>query len=283
MSKIVIDAYGKINLSLDVLSRREDGYHELRMIMQQIDLKDIISIEEIDKGIEIEADSSQIPIDSSNLVYKAWDILSKKFNVDRGVSIKIEKNIPVAAGLAGGSSDAAAVLKGLNQLWNLGLEEKELMDIGLEIGADVPYCIMGGTALAEGIGEKLTKLRPFSNKLILLANPGVHVPTAYVYKNLRLDKIHKHPETDELISYVEENNTKLVAENMVNLLETVTIEEHPIIEDIKETMIKYGALGSIMSGSGPTVFGIFQKEKDMLKCKEFLDKSINTVLMVKTV
>lgn len=283
MKKITMDAYGKINLSLDVLHKRADGYHELRMIMQQVDLKDIITIEDYNDAIIIESNNGNIPLDSSNLVYKAWDALSKRCNIKRGVFIKIQKNIPVAAGLAGGSSDAAAVLKGLNILWELNLSEEELMEVGLSIGADVPYCIMGGTALAEGIGEKLTRLKPFRGKYILLANPGVSVETGQVYKGLKLDKIKKRPDTESLLRAIEDDNLKYIADNMVNLLETVTIEKHPIIEEIKNQMKNFGALGSLMSGSGPTVFGIFEDEENMLKCKEELLKTIDIVIATKTI
>lgn len=283
MKKITMDAYGKINLSLDVLHKRADGYHELRMIMQQIDLKDIITIEDYTDDIIIESNNGSIPLDSSNLVYKAWDALSKRCNIKRGVLIKIQKNIPVAAGLAGGSSDAAAVLKGLNILWGLDLSEEELMEVGLSIGADVPYCIMGGTALAEGIGEKLTTLKPFRGKHILLANPGVSVETGQVYKGLKLDKIKKRPDTESLLRAIEDDNLRYIADNMVNLLEIVTIEKHPIIEEIKNQMKNFGALGSLMSGSGPTVFGIFEDEENMLKCKEELLKTIDIVIATKTI
>lgn len=283
MNKIKMEAYAKINLSLDVLRRREDGYHEVRMIMQQVDLKDIIQIEEYKNGIIIETNESELPTDSTNLAYKAWDILSKRFNINRGVKIKIEKNIPIAAGLAGGSSDAAAVLKGLNELWNLNLKEKDLMEIGLEIGADVPYCIMGGTALAEGIGEKLTKLKSFKNKLVLIAKPSIQVSTAYVYRNLKIEDVMKHPDIDNLIKNIELDNVDFVAKNMINVLETVTIKKYPIIQEIKDQMIKYNALGSLMSGSGPTVFGIFDNVDDIIKCKEELERWIDKVHIARTI
>lgn len=283
MKKIKIEAYAKINLSLDVLRRREDGYHEVRMIMQQVDLKDIIQIEEYKDGIIIETNESELPTDSTNLAYKAWYILSKRFNINRGVKIKIEKNIPIAAGLAGGSSDAAAVLKGLNELWNLNLKEKDLMEIGLEIGADVPYCIMGGTALAEGIGEKLTRLKSFKNKLVLIAKPSIQVSTAYVYRNLKVEDVMKHPDIDNLIKNIELDNVDFVAKNMINVLETVTIEKYPIIQKIKNQMIKYNALGSLMSGSGPTVFGIFDNVDDIIKCKEELERWIDRVHIARTI
>ncbi len=283
MKKIKIDAHAKINLSLDVLKRREDGYHELEMIMQQLALKDVITIEERNSGFTLDSNSTDIPLDSSNLVYKAYNILSEKFNIKKGIHIYIEKNIPVAGGLAGGSTDAAAVLKGLNTLWQLNLSEEQLMDIGLRVGADVPYCIMGGTALARGIGEKLTKLNSFSDRLILIANPGLNISTAYVYNNLKLDKITDRPQTKVMLEHIENGDTELVAKEMKNVLETVTIEEHPILNKIKEQMLMHGALGSLMSGSGPTIFGIFKDVNDMTRCEESLKSSIKTVLSTKTV
>ncbi|WP_427337779.1 4-(cytidine 5'-diphospho)-2-C-methyl-D-erythritol kinase [Caloranaerobacter sp. DY30410] len=283
MRKIEVEAHAKINLSLDVLRRREDGYHEVRMIMQQISLKDIIQIEEYSGNVIIETNERMLPTDSTNLAYRAWDILSKRFNINRGVKIKIEKNIPIAAGLAGGSADAAAVLKGLNELWNLNLKEKDLMDIGLEIGADVPYCIMGGTALAEGIGEKLTRLKSFKNKLVLIAKPSIQVSTAYVYKNLKIEDIKEHPDIDNLIKNIELDNVNFVAKNMINVLETVTINKYPIIQKIKEHMMRFNALGSLMSGSGPTVFGIFDNIDDIIKCKEELETWIDRVHIVRTI
>jgi len=283
MKKIEVDAYAKINLSLDVLNRREDGYHELEMIMQQLALKDVITIEERESGFSIDSNSKDIPLDSSNLVYKAYSIIKEKFNINRGIHIYIEKNIPIAGGLAGGSTDAAAVLKGLNILWGLNLSEEQLMNIGVKIGADVPYCIMGGTALAKGIGERLTRLKSFSDRLILIANPGFSVSTAYVYNNLKLDKITDRPKTQLLLRYIEDGNTELLAKGMKNVLETVTIKENPILDEIKKQMIRHGALGSLMSGSGPTIFGIFDNPESMEMCKENLKYTIKTVLSTKTV
>lgn len=282
MKSITLEAYGKINFSLDVLGRRENGYHDLKMIMQQIDLKDIITLKDIEEGVVIECDNPNVPTDTSNLVYKAYEILSERYDINRGIHIKIEKNIPVAAGLAGGSSNAAAVLKGLNKLWNLDLSTEELMDIGVNIGADVPYCMMGGTALAEGIGEILTPLNKFSDKLILIANPNIEVSTAYVYNNLKLDEIKEHPNTETLIKAIKEDDLETLSRNMMNLLESVTIERYPVIKDIKDKMIKNNALGSLMSGSGPTVFGVFDNVEDMIRCKEDLIKTIPIVIMTKT-
>ncbi|MTI69381.1 MAG: 4-(cytidine 5'-diphospho)-2-C-methyl-D-erythritol kinase [Firmicutes bacterium] len=279
---MVLDAYAKINLALDVIGKRNDGYHELRMIMQQVNLKDKITIKERKKDVVIKCDNPLVPTDESNLVYKAYEILKNKFNIDKGIYIEIEKNIPVAAGLAGGSSNAAAVLKGLNKLWNLNLADKELMDIAVNIGADVPYCIMGKTALAEGIGEKLTKLPSFSDKFILLTKPNIEVSTAYVYKNLNFKEIDKRPDVFSIIEAMNNNDLNFVANNMINVLENVTTKEYSIINEIKQTMVKYNALGSLMSGSGPTVFGIFDNEKDIKKCRDKLKEEFKEVFIAKT-
>lgn len=284
MKSIKLDAYGKINLSLDVLRRREDGYHDLRMIMQQIDLKDTLQIEEIEEDkIVIESDSLEIPTDERNIVYKVADSLKKKHGLNSGVKIRIEKHIPVSAGLAGGSTDAAATLKGLNELWNLGLSEAELMEIGKPIGADIPYCIYGGTALAEGIGEKLKRLNGFGGKHILLANPEIQVSTARIYQNLNLEGLNKRPDTERLMQAISEDDLEHVAQNMVNVLETVTIPMHPVIEDIKREMMISGALGALMSGSGPTVFGIFKTEKELDEAKAKLDKKVKLTIKTKTI
>lgn len=282
MNEIVLDSYGKINLSLDVLYKRDDGYHEINTIMQGIDLKDRVKLKSIDSGIKIECTDKNVPLDSSNLVYKAWEKIIERTGVNRGVHIFIEKNIPIAAGLAGGSSNGAAVLKGLNTLWDLNLSQKELIDIGLEIGADVPFCILGGTAKAEGIGEKLTPLKKFSNKMVLLANVGVPVSTPHVYNNLNLTKRNKKIDIDNMVKYIKEDNLSKVAENMDNLMEEVVIKEHPIIEEIKKDMLDNGALGSIMSGSGPTVFGLFDDMEKLNKCKEELEKKLEKVFIAKT-
>ena len=281
MEKIILKSYGKINLSLDVLGKREDGYHELNTIMQEIELKDTIIIEERNKGIEIKSNNKDLPLDSNNLVYKAWEKIVDKVGENRGVSINIDKQIPIAAGLAGGSSNAGAVLKGLNQLWGLGLSQEELMDIGVEIGADVPFCIMGGTAWAQGIGEKLSKLKAFSGKILLLANPGIFVSTEKVYNNLDL-AYNGNINIEKIVQYMEEENLLKLGENMANIMENTVVKEYPIIDEIKETMLSYGALGSLMSGSGPTVFGLFEDERKLWRCKEELEKKIPIVIVTET-
>lgn len=283
MAEITLDSYGKINLSLDVLHKRDDGYHELNTLMQQIDLKDTIILRDRQKGIKIESNQKEVPLDSTNLVYKAWEQILEKTGMDRGIHIIINKNIPVASGLAGGSSNAAAVLKGLNTLWDLKLSQSELMEIGVNIGADVPFCILGGTAHAQGIGEKLTKLNSFSNKMVLLATIDVPVSTAYVYENINLKGIQDRIDIEQLIQYIQEDDLPGLAKNMANVMEQVVIPEHPILEEIKNTMIDHGALGSIMSGSGPTVFGLFDDEARLYKCKEKLEKNIEKVFVAKTI
>ena len=286
MKTIKIDAHAKVNLSLDVLGRRRNGYHELSMIMQEISLKDVVTIKEIDDNnnkVEISCSKKEVPTDEKNIVYSAFKLLSKKYNIDKSISIFIEKNIPISGGLAGGSTDAAAVLKGLNQIWDLGLTKQELMDLGVEIGADVPFCIMGGTALSEGIGEKLTAITPFKDKLLLLANPDIEVSTEYVYKNLDLKNLKDRPDIKKIISYIEQGDTRGLSRNMRNVLESVTIKKYSEIEDIKEKMMNHGALGSLMSGSGATVFGIFDNDETLNECKTELKKTMKTVVRVVTI
>jgi len=283
MNEIVLDAFGKINLALDVLYKRDDGYHEINTIMQQIDLKDTIILRNRHRGIGIQCDDKRIPTDERNLVYKAWEKVVEKTNVKRGIDIIIEKRIPLAAGLAGGSTDAAAVLKGLNVLWNLNLSQEELMEIGKEIGSDVPFCILGGTAHGKGTGEKLKGLKSFSNKLILLANIGVEVSTQQVYKSLNLKEKTSILDMEKLVKYIEDDNLIGVARNMENTLESVVLKEYPVIEEIKEEMVKLGALGALMTGSGPTVFGIFDDEDKLYSCKEVMEKRIKKVIATKTI
>lgn len=276
---ISLNAHAKINLSLDVLSRREDGYHNLQMIMQTIQLHDTVNVSEIQTGIEIQCQAPYVPNNSSNIAYKAAELLLGSYKINKGVRIVIEKKIPVAAGLAGGSSDAAAVLKGINTLFNLGIELSELMKIGKTIGADVPYCLLGGTALAEGIGEKLTPIKPLENIPVVLVKPKIGVSTAWVYKNLNLDKISNRPDTKELITAIEEGNITFVAENMSNVLESVTAPRYPIIDKIKKDLTDKGAIGSMMSGSGPTVFGIFENSTTAQAAKKALNiKNCDVIL-----
>lgn len=282
MNSIDLKSRAKINLSIDVLGKRDDGYHIVEMIMQTIDLYDNLKITKIEGDfIKIKSDSEDIPLNQDNIVYKAADILKKRFNIKDGVEISIQKNIPVAAGMAGGSSNAAAVLVGLNKVWNLGLSESELKEIGLQLGADVPFCITGGSALAQGIGEELTNIHGLSEGVnILVCKPDIFVSTKEVYQSLDMNKVQKRPENQKLIESLKNDDIKYVSENMVNVLEEVTASKYKEIKQIEATMMKNKALGSMMSGSGPTVFGLFDDKEYAIKAKEELLIDYNQVYLV---
>lgn len=261
MKDISVKALAKINLGLDVIRKREDGYHEVRMVMQTIHLFDRLELRRNNSGrITIETNLSFLPTNENNLVYKAAKLLMEEFQIKDGIDVKLQKHIPVAAGLAGGSTDAAAVLYGVNRMFGLGLSKEDLMQRGVKIGADVPYCVMRGTALAEGIGEKLSPLPPMVKCPVLIAKPQINVSTKFVYENLKLNEQTVHPDIDRLVSDIEAKDLKKIAADMGNVLETVTIPNYPVIAEIKEKMLEYGAQNSMMSGSGPTVFGLFDDE-----------------------
>lgn len=282
MEPLIIESYGKINLGLDVLYKRADGYHELNTVMQQISLKDKLIFKEIDSGIKVESRGLKIPLDSTNLVYRAWELLKELSGIEKGIHITIEKNIPVAAGLAGGSSNGAATLKALNQLWNLNLSIEELMKIGVKLGADIPFCLLGGTALAEGIGDILTPLKSFNNVHILLGNPGLGVSTEYAYSKLELEE-KKDIDISKLISCMDKKDLKCVGSSLENIMERTIIEENPIIKEIKDNMLASGALGTLMSGSGPTVFGLYEDEQSIKNAKQKLLEIIDKVYICKTI
>lgn len=257
-----IAAHAKINLSLDVLRRRKDGYHDLSMIMQQLDLCDQVRIHlSREPGILIKTDTAFLPNDRNNIAWRAAELMGKRSGMDlqgSGVVIDIQKRIPVSAGLAGGSADAAAVLKGLNQLWRLGMSLEELQILALPLGADVPFCLMGGTALAEGIGDRLTPLKMSRAYWVVLVKPPVSVSTREVYQNLDLKNLRKHPDNLSLITALWDADVKRMGASMANVLETVTIPMVPEISEIKQKLLEYNASVSLMSGSGPTVFGLFK-------------------------
>lgn len=262
MDSVVLKSYGKINLGLDVLRKRPDGYHEVRMIMQTVGLYDMLTMKKKKEDkISMKCNLSFLPVDEKNLVYRAASLIKETYGISEGVDISLNKKIPVAAGMAGGSSNCAAALKGMNQLFDLGLTTDELCDLGVKLGADVPYCIWGGTALAEGIGEKLTRIASMPSCSILIAKPGISVSTAFVYKNLKLDQLDHHPDIDGMIKDLESKDLKGICEKLENVLETVTIPEYPVIEQIKRFLKNHGAMGSLMSGSGPTIFGIYKDKK----------------------
>lgn len=262
MDTISLKALAKINLGLDVVRRREDGYHEVRMVMQTIHLYDRLEMEKTaTQGIELSTNLSYLPVNENNLVYRAGKLLMDEFGITEGIKVYLNKRIPVAAGMAGGSTDAAAMLYGMNELFELGLSREQLMERGVRIGADVPYCLMRGTALAEGIGEILTPLAPMVKCPVLIAKPAISVSTSFVYQNLKLDADTKHPDIDRLIKDIRKQDLGAIAGDMGNVLERVTIPNYPVIAQIKEQMMDSGAINAMMSGSGPTVFGLFEEEE----------------------
>ncbi len=271
MESIKLKARAKINLGLDVLGKRPDGYHEVRMIMQTIEIYDHLHITKIPQNeIQLFSNLSFLPVNENNLIYKAAKLLKDECGYKGGVKISLHKFIPVAAGLAGGSSDAAATLFGLNRLFHLDLTAKELMELGVKLGADVPYCLMRGTALAEGIGEKLTKLAPIPDCCIIVAKPPVNVSTRQVYESLDIDGVTSRPDIDALLNAIEAQDIMGIAANMGNVLESVTIPRYPVIAAIKQDMLDHGAVNAMMSGSGPTVFGIFKDEHTARECQAYL-------------
>ena len=273
MESIMMEAYAKVNLGLDVVRRLENGYHEVRMVMQTVGLHDTLRLEKTKEGIALFTDSSEAPGDEHNLAYKAARIMKERYDIAGGIAIHLQKRIPVAAGMAGGSTDAAAVLKGMNALFALGLSEQELCDVGVRLGADVPYCIIGGTALAEGIGEKLTVLPEAPDCCVLTAKPPISVSTKYVYENLRLSEIERHPDIDGMVSAVRAHNLSGILSRMENVLEHVTEKKYPVITRIKCIMEENGAKKALMSGSGPTVFGIYGSSKEAEKAAEKLSEA----------
>lgn len=261
-----IKAYAKVNLALDVLRRRPDGYHDVKMIMQNLDIYDELEFEVIardteDVRIDLTVNKEGIPTDDRNLVYKAIAILFEAFNIKSHIAVNLIKNIPAEAGMAGGSTDCAAALKAVNMLYNLGLATDELMSYGVKLGADVPYCILGRTAISEGIGEILTPVKGLPPVHVLVAKPPVNVSTKEIYTNLKANELERHPDVEGMIEALESGNLSAIAQRMENVLETVTVDMHPEIEELKALMKDQGALNAIMSGSGPTVFGLFE-DKD---------------------
>ena len=287
MDKIVTKAYAKINLGLDVLRRREDGYHEVKMVMQTVDLYDVLLVSKKEEDtITISTQREEIPVNEDNLIYKAIKLMKDLYGFEGGVHVELVKNIPIAAGMAGGSTDAAAAMRAVNELFELNRPVEELEKHAVKIGADVPYCIQGGTVLSEGIGEVLTKLPNVPQCILLIAKPDIMVSTKYVYENLNLPELKKHPDIDLMVEAIREGDAEKMLEPMDNVLATVTEEKYGIIKEIKQTMKRNGAIKAMMSGSGPTVFGIFEtmvqaatafdaiKEKDLAR-EIFISKFIN--------
>lgn len=308
MEEVTLQAYAKINLGLDVLRKREDGYHEVKMIMQNISLCDTLLLRAVapadaeditetdnhfykvcDKaGIWLHNEGEEnpdVPMDENNLIYKVIRTLKEEFQISQGVEAILTKRIPVAAGMAGGSTDGAAAFKGMNQLFSLKLTQEELCKRAVKLGADIPYCIMGGTALSEGIGEVLTPLPAMPDCFILIAKPPINVSTAFVYKNLKVDELSFHPDIDGMVEALRRNELAGITERLGNVLETVTIPNYPVIATIKNKMIEAGAEASLMSGSGPTVFGIFTDEAKARKAEREIQEAglSNQVFVTKPV
>lgn len=264
MRMLTKKAYAKVNLVLDVLRRRPDGYHDVRMVMQNLDLYDVLTFRvgaAERRQITITCNRQDVPTDSRNLVYKAIDLMLNTYGIDAGIEVYIEKNIPVEAGMAGGSTDCAAALHAVNEMFVLGADVQTLMELGVKLGADVPYCVMGKTALSEGIGELLTPVAPLPACTVLVVKPPINVSTRMVYENLRSDELKRHPDVDGMLAALEAGDIKQVSVYMENVLETVTAKLYPEIEGLKAVMKERGAKNAIMSGSGPTVFGIFDDRR----------------------
>lgn len=271
LNSIILKARAKINLTLDVIRKREDGYHDLKMIMQTVSLYDSINIKKIDKPvISLKSNISWLPVDERNLAFKAAALLKNKYDIKTGLFIELRKRIPISAGLAGGSSDCAAVLKGINKLLNLNLSLKELMELGSSLGSDIPYCLLGGTALAEGKGEILTQVSPCPKFYVVLAKPNFSVSTGEVYKKFNFSDNIIHPKTDDMLKAIKKNDKKYISDNLCNVLESVTISMYPRLQNIKEELLNLGASGALMSGSGPTIFGLFEKKEAACKAADYI-------------
>ncbi|MCC8160039.1 MAG: 4-(cytidine 5'-diphospho)-2-C-methyl-D-erythritol kinase [Oscillospiraceae bacterium] len=275
-------SYAKINLTLDVLSRRENGYHDIKMIMQTVSLFDLIIIDKAAGGISISTNLRYLPCNDKNIAYKAADAFFKETGIRGGIKIMIHKNIPVSAGLAGGSGNCAATLAAMNMLYNRPLSDERLMSLGASLGADVPYCFNGGTQIAEGIGEILSILPPMPNAYILLVKPPINVSTGAIYEEIDNAPIAARPDADAMIAALKGGNIYSVADNLCNVMEAVTEKRYPIIAGIKQKMIMNGALNAVMSGSGPTVFGIFDDFDKAKKSADSFSLQFKDVFLTKT-
>ena len=272
MDKLQLKAYGKINLGPDVIRKRPDGYHDLDMIMQMVDVYDDVIIEKkAGEEIVVKADAAVLSNGKDNLAYMAAKMLFDEFGIKSGVEITIHKRIPIAGGMAGGSSDCATTLIGINEMFNLGLSKQQLMERGVKLGADVPYCVLGGTAIARGIGEVLTPLPTPPQCHVIIAKPPISVSTAYVYGHIRPDEITKRPDIEQMTLAIKEQDLNKLSDLLYNVMEEVTVSEYPVIEKLKSIMLENGALNSIMSGSGPTVFGLFDDRKKAQAAMKALD------------
>lgn len=278
MDTLLLKARAKINLALDVCRRLENGYHEVKMIMQTVDIYDELEFKKRnDPDIILSVNSRDYLGDlENNLIFRAAKLMRQRYNLSQGIEIKLKKNIPVAAGMAGGSTDAAATMNAINKMYDLGLSQQQLMDAAVELGADIPFCILGGTALAEGIGEKLTPLPAPPDAFLLVVKPPIMVPTKWVYENLHINELEKHPDIDSMVEALNQGDLKRLAGCMENVMETVTERKYPIITDIKKMMLGNGAVNAVMSGSGPSIFGIFLEESAARAAAVYIDQTLST-------
>lgn len=272
-NSLELKAYAKVNLGLDVIRRREDGYHEVKMIMQTVKLYDQLSLKKNTSGeINLTTNLPYLPVGKKNLVYRAIDLIRENYNIKDGLDVHLEKYIPVAAGMAGGSTDAAAAFVGMNQLFGLGITQNTLLKYAVTLGADIPYCIMRGTALSEGIGEVLTPLPSIPQCWFLIVKPVFSISTKFVYEHLHLDENTVHPDIDGMVDAICQGNLEGITSRMGNVLEDVAVKDYPKIQVIKETMNSLGAMNSLMSGSGSTVFGIFTSREEAQRAARVFQK-----------
>ncbi len=278
MDKLVLKARAKINLALDVCRRLENGYHEVKMVMQTVDIFDELEFKKrTDPDIILSVNSRDYLGDlENNLIFRAAKLMKQRYGIQQGIEIRLKKNIPVAAGMAGGSTDAAATMTALNDMFYLGLTRQQLMESALELGADTPFCILGGTALAEGIGEKLTPLPPPPEASLLIVKPPIMVSTKHVYESLRVDTLERHPDIDGMVNALRQGDLKGITSRMENVMETVTVRDYPIITDIKKMMLGNGAANALMSGSGPSIFGIFLEESAARAAAVYIEQTLGT-------
>lgn len=278
MDKLLLKARAKINLALDVCRRLENGYHEVKMVMQTVDIFDELEFKKrTDPDIILSVNSRDYLGDlENNLIFRAAKLMKQRYGIQQGIEIRLKKNIPVAAGMAGGSTDAAATMTALNDMFDLGLTRQQLMESALELGADIPFCILGGTALAEGIGEKLTPLPPPPEASLLIVKPPIMVSTKHVYESLRVDTLERHPDIDGMVNALRQGDLKGITSRMENVMETVTVRDYPIITDIKKMMLGNGAANALMSGSGPSIFGIFLEERAARAAAVYIEQTLGT-------
>lgn len=282
MEKLTINTRAKINLTLDIINKREDGYHNLNMIMQSIDLFDTIHFQKIDEGITLSCNHKYMPTDNNNIIYRAASLLKEKYDVSQGVKIELIKKIPIQAGLGGGSSNAAGTLRALNELWELSIDDKELLELSCELGADVPFCIMEGTALAEGIGEILTPVRDLPRFYVLLVKPPVGISTPWAYSKININDIKIRPDSKRMIEAINTGDRNGILKNIGNVFEKFIFPHYPELNEIKREMAEVGALAQLMSGSGPTIFGLYQDENTAREAKKVFQARYKDVFLVRT-